>query len=435
MDPATDRATAEEGVVIRPWSSLLIRDYALLWTGSLFSTTAAQMRQVVNLYQVYALSGSPIQLGLTGLFQAAPFIVFGLLGGTMADVMDRKKLIIITQAVALIPAFGLGILTATGSVQVWHIYGFTMLTSLVMAFGGPARMSIIPRLVPRSHLLNAVTLNTTTQQSTRLFGPVLAGFLIELLGLDSAYFTTGLLLIPSFVTVMFIRSSGMPQGPKVRLSVGSLVEGVRFIWIQRIILSLFLLDFGATLVGYYRPLLPIFAEDIYHVGASGLGWLYAAPALGAIVGSSALLLAGNVRRTGALAVVAALFFGGSLAFLGLSPWFWLTLVAVGALGLTDAISVTIRRTMVQLLAPDHMRGRASGLLSNFAMATNASGALLGGAAVALLGIHQAFLVGSLLCIGIVLGITLAMPQLWRYRSTYGRGDSEAKSLTQETTEI
>ena len=417
MEPATDRATTEEGVAaVRPWSSLLIPDYALLWTGSLFATTAAQMRQIANLYQVYELSGSAIQLGLTGLFQAAPFMVFGLLGGAMADVMDRKKLIIITQAFNLVPAFALGILTATGSVQVWHIYGFTMITSLVMAFGQPARMSIIPRLVPPSYLMNAVTLNTATQQATRLFGPVLAGFFIEFLGLGSAYIFTGILLIPSFATVLFIRSSGMPEDPRVRLNVGSLVEGVRFIWIQRIILSLFLLDFGATLVGYYRPLLPIFAEDIYHVTASGLGWLYAAPAVGAILGSSALLLAGDVKRKGALAVVAALFFGASLAFLGLAPWFWLGLIAVGLLGLTDAISVTIRRTMVQLLAPDQMRGRASGLLSNFAMGTNASGALLGGAAIALLGVPQAFVVGSLLCIAIVLGITLVMPQLWSYRS-------------------
>ena len=404
-------------VVVRPWASLLIPDYSFLWIGGLFAATAAQMRQIVDLYQVYELTGSPVQLGLTGLFQAAPFIIFGLVGGAMADVMDRKKLILITQAISLVPAFILGILTALDLIQVWQIYACTVLTSLVLAFGQPARMALIPKLVPETHLLNAVTLNTATQQVTRLLGPVLAGFLIAILGVDIAYFATALLLAPSFLTIFFIRSSGVPEGPSVLFNLATLWEGVQFIWIQRIILSLFLLDFGATIVGYYRPLLPIFAEDIYNVGASGLGWLYAAPAVGAIIGSSFLLIVGDVKRKGALAVVAALCFGASLAFLGLAPWFWLSLIAVGVLGLTDAISVTLRRTVVQLLAPDQMRGRASGLLSNFAMGTNAFGALLGGAAVGLLGLTEAFVLGSLLCIIIVLGITLAMPQLWRYRSS------------------
>jgi hypothetical protein len=195
-----------------------------------------------------------------------------------------------------------------------------------------------------------------------------------------------------------------------------MIEGVEFIWSQRIIFSLLFLDFGVMLVGYFQPILPIFASDVFKVGATGLGTLYAANAVGALLGMGALLMAGNFRRKGALAVVSALLFAGGLTLLGISKWFWLGIAAVAFLGLMDAISVAIRRTVIQLLAPDTMMGRASSLMGVFAQATNAMGALVLGAAAALVGASNAVLLGSVVCILIVVGITSAIPQLWHYRS-------------------
>ena len=401
---------------IRPWSSLLIRDYRLLWSSGLFSSTSAQMRQVANLYQVYAISGSPLQLGLTGLFQSLPFVFFGLFGGALADVVDRKRLMLLSQSFNLIPALILGVLTITGAIQVWHIYVLTTMNSFVGAFGGPAQQAMIPRMVPKPHLLNAVTLNIGTQQVTRLFSAVLAGLLIDRIGLGNVYFVTALLFIVPIVSILSIRTSGKPEGASRRMTVRMLWEGFQFIWFQRIILALFLLDFAAVLAGYYQPLLPIFAKDVYKVGATGLGILYAAPAVGAIVGPGLLLLAGNVRRKGAVAVVAALIFGASLALMGASPWFWMAVIAIGVLGLTDAISVSIRRTTVQMLAPDEMQGRAASLISVFANGTNSLGGLVAGFAAQQMGAPHALMLGSVLCITFILIITLAIPQLWRYRS-------------------
>jgi MFS family permease len=401
---------------IRPWSSFLIRDYRLVWIAILCANTSMHMRNVTSLYQVYHLSGSSMQLGLTGFFQAFPFVCFGLLGGVLADTFNRKKMIMSTQLLNLVPGSILGILTATGTIQVWHIYVLNLITASLQVLGGPARQAIVPSLVPPSHLLNAMTLTTMMQQGTQLIGPVLSGYLIDFVGLDKSYFVDAALLFPSIIAVVLIRSSGQPQRVRRKIGVRSLIEGFEFLWHTRIVLSLFLLDFFAVLVGYYRPILPIFASDIFKVGAGGLGALYAAPAIGALVGSGLVLATGNIERKGAVAIIATFCFALSLGFLGLSKWFWMGLIAAGALGFSDSISVTIRRTIVQMLAPDNMRGRASSFLTIFAQATNALGAVIAGAAAALVGASNAVLLGSVLCSLTIIGVCWAIPQLWRYRS-------------------
>ena len=374
------------------------------------------MRNVASLYQVYALSGSSVQLGLAGFYQALPFIFLGLFGGVLADTMNRKKLMAITHSLNVLPGLALWLLTATGVVQVWHVNALNVIAGALQVLGGPARQAIIPSLIPQSHLLNAVTLSTLMMQGTQLTAPVIAGFLIDFFGVKASYLIDALLLIPSVLCIISIRSSGVPQGTKRQISWRSLIEGFEFLWHTRIILSLFLLDFFAVLFGFYRPILPIFAEEIYDVGARGLGMLYASPAIGALVGSGMLLAIGDIKRKGVLSILVTLLFAFSLGFLGLARWFWLGLIAVGFLGLSDAISVAMRRTVVQILAPDDMRGRAASFLTVFAQTTNALGAVIAGAGAALLGAPNAALVGCILCALTVLGVCWAIPQLWHYRS-------------------
>ena len=413
LDNTTSEPTSEP---IRPWSSLLIRDYRLIFITILCSNTANHMRNVASLYQVYQLSGSSIQLGFTGFFQAMPFIFFGLFGGVLADSLNRKKLISITHTLNILPGLALGILTVTGLVQVWHVNVLSILAGALQVLGGPSRQAIIPSLVPQSHLLNAVTMATLMMQSTQLFAPVIAGFMIDFFGVAASYFTDAALLLPSVASVLLIRASGQPQGQRRRIAWRSLIEGFEFLWHTRIILSLFILDFFAVLFGFYRPILPIFADTIYNVGARGLGMLYAAPAIGALVGSAFVLAAGRIERQGALSIIATLAFALSLGFLGLSQWFSLGLIALGLLGISDAISVAIRRTVVQVLAPDDMRGRATSFLTVFAQTTNALGAVIAGAGAALLGAPNAALLGCLLCTLTIIVTCWAIPQLWHYRS-------------------
>jgi MFS family permease len=414
-DIATHAAN-DPAAPIRPWSSLLIRDYRLIFIAILCSNTSMHMRNVASLYQVYQLSGSSVQLGIAGFFQALPFICFGLFGGVLADTYNRKKLILLTAGFNLLPGLALGVLTATEAVQVWHVNMLNVVTSSLQVLGGPARQAIFPSLVPQAYLLNAVTMVVLVMQGTQLTAPVFAGFLIDFFGVAASYIADALLLVPAICCVLLVRSSGQPQGARRQVSWRSLIEGFEFLYHTRIILSLFLLDFFAVLFGFYRPILPIFAADVYNVGARGLGALYAAPAIGALIGSGILLAAGEIKRKGALSIAATLLFGLSLGFLGVSRWFWLGLVAVGILGLADAVSVTVRRTVVQTLAPDDMRGRATGFLTVFAQTTNALGAVMAGAGAALLGAPNAALIGCLLCTLTVLAVCWAIPQLWSYRS-------------------
>ena len=401
---------------IRPWSSLLIRDYRLLWIASVLSSLAGQIRNVATLYQVYDISGSAFKLGLTGFLETLPFIIFGLFAGAVADAFDRKKLLIATISLQLVPNLMLGLLTLFGAIQVWHIYTLGLLGAFVEVFNWPARAALIPRLVPPAILMNAMVVNTMILQTSFLVGPAIGGFLIDQGGLAMAYFSSTLLFVPAILLIVSLRASGKIEGPRRRVNLRSIVEGIEFMWVQRIILSLFLLDFAVVLVGFYRPILPIFAADVFKTGASGLGILYAAPSLGSLIGSTVLLMAGDVPRKGVLVILAALGFAASLALLGMSQWFWMAVAAVLLLGITDSVSVAIRRTVVQLLAPDGMLGRAASLITVAAQTTNGLGALLAGVAAEYLGAPKALLIGSGVCFLMIFAICIAIPQLWRYRS-------------------
>jgi MFS family permease len=401
---------------IRPWSSLMIRDYRLLWIASVLSSLAGQIRNVATLYQVYDISGSAFKLGLTGFLETLPFIVFGLFAGAVADAFDRKKMLVATISLQIVPNMLLGVLTLADVIQVWHIYALGLVGAFVEVFNWPARAALIPRLVPQPLLMNAMVVNTMILQTSFLVGPAVGGFLIDQGGLAAAYFSSTLLFVPAALAIISVRASGKLEGERRRVNLRSILEGIEFIWIQRIILSLFLLDFAVVLVGFYRPILPIFAADVFKTGASGLGLLYAAPSAGSLLGTTALLMAGDVKRKGVLVIVAALFFAGALALLGMSHWFGMAVGAVMILGFADSISVAIRRTVVQLLAPDGMLGRAASLITVFAQTTNGLGALLAGIAAQLFGASNALLIGSCLCFLMIFAICLAIPQLWRYSS-------------------
>ena len=395
---------------------MAIRDYRLLWIASVLSSLAGQIRNVSTLYQVYDISGSAFKLGLTGFLETLPCIVLGGLAGAGAAAFDRKKLLMVTISLQMVPNLLLGLLTLSGAIQVWHIYALGLLGAFVEVFNWPARAALIPRLVPPRLLMNAMVVNTMILQTSFLIGPAIGGFLIDQSGLAITYFASTLLFVPAIVAVFSLRASGKIEGPRRQVNLRSIIEGIEFLWIQRIILSLFLLDFAVVLVGFYRPILPIFAADVFKAGAVGLGLLYAAPSMGSLLGSTALLMAGDVRRKGILVIVAALFFAASLALLGISSSFWMAVLAVLILGFTDSISVAIRRTVVQLLAPDGMLGRAASLITVFAQTTNGLGALLAGVAAEYWGAPNALLIGSGLCFFMIFGICIAIPQLWRYRS-------------------
>jgi predicted MFS family arabinose efflux permease len=376
-----------------PWASLGYRDYRLLFLVSLFATTAQQMRQTQNLYQVYELSGSAFQLGLTGLAQGIPLFAFGLFGGTLADFFDRRKLLLITTGGNLLIAVVLGVLTLTGAIEVWHILLGTALTSALNIVLNPTRMAMISKLVPRSHLTNAVSLNSSVSQASHFIGPMVAGLSLAWMSIGNAYLFNALFYFPAAISIVLIQTSGAQEDKKETFSVGSFLGGLRFLFSEPIVLALVLLDFIVAGVGYYRPLLPIFAKDILYVGPAGFGILSSAPAVGGIIGTVLLLLVGDVERKGLLALWSFLAYAAGVGLFALSTNFWLSVFLLGTLGLTNSLQAVMRQTTFHLVTPDQVRGRAFAVFNMFSQGANSVGATEVGFMAALLGAPGSLLFG------------------------------------------
>ena len=387
-----------------------------MWAGALSASIAHQMRQVINLYFIYELTGSAYMLGLVGLFQVIPTMVLGLFGGVIADVFDRRKLLLLAQLGGLIPAVGLAALVHTDTIVVWHIFAFTAMSAAINILEGPARTAYIPRLVPPHHLMNAVTLNSSVFELSVLVGPIVGGILIDYTSMGNVYIINALLFLPTLILFSFIRASGKPRGSSQSVSLKAIFEGMRFIWFQRILLGLFLVDFGLVIVGFYRPLLTILASDVFHVGGTGMGVLFAAPAIGSFMGFISLLWVGEVKRKGMLFLFSVMGYAFGLIFLGMAPWFWLALLAAWTLGYTDSVSVVIRQTLTQLLAPDEIRGRAASFANLFANAGNALGSMEAGFVAQVIGAGGTLIFGGIVATAIVSAVGLSWRGLWRYTS-------------------
>ena len=376
--------------------------------------TAQQMRLTQNLFQVYELSGSAFQLGLTGLAQAIPLFALGLFGGTLADFVDRKKLLLITAAGNLLIAVALGILTLTGAIRVWHILVATALTSALNIVLNPARMALISQFVPRSHLTNAVSLNSSVSQAAHFIGPMIAGIALEWMDIGNAYFFNAAFYFPAAISVLLIQTSGTPVGKKERFSIRSFLGGVRFLFSEPIILAMVLLDFVVAGLGYYRPLLPVFAKDILFVGPAGFGVLSSAPAVGGIIGTVLLLVIGDIKRKGLLVMWSFLLYALAVGVFALSTNFLLSVCLLGFLGLANSLQALMRQTTFHLLTPDEVRGRAFAVFNMFSQGANAVGAAEVGFMAALLGAPGSLLFGCAIGSLLTIACWAAIPGLRRF---------------------
>ena len=410
---------------LRPWASLLHRDYRCLFIASLFVTTAQQMRQTQNFYQVYELSGSAFQLGLTGLAQGIPLVAVGLFGGTLVDFVDRRKLLLLTIAGNLLVAVMLGILTLTGAIRVWHILLGTALTSGLNIVLNPTRMAMISTLVPRTHLTNAASLNSSASQSSHFIGPMLAGLSLAWMSTGNAYLCNAIFYLPAAAGILWIEAAGAPAPRRETFSMLSFLGGVRFVFSQPIVFIMVMLDFVITGVGYYRPLLPIFAKDILFVGPAGFGALSSAPAVGGLIGTFFLLAAGDIRYKGMLALAAFFSYGVGLGLFAISSHFAWSLFLLAVLGLANSTQAVMRQTTFHVLTPDHLRGRAFAVFNMFSQGANSVGAAEVGFMAALIGAPASLLLGCGVALTLTLGCWARLPGLRQF----GLDESKQKAPT------
>lgn len=388
-----------------PWASLTLPQYRLLLGGFALTQFGTQATQVANLWQVYELSRSPLELGLTGLFQAVPLLGFGMFGGALADAMDRRLLVHASQGARVLTVGSLASLTAAGAAEVWHVYACTLAFTAFGLFDRPARTSLIPNIVPRALLFNAIALQTTGNQLARLLGPALAGAAIGWFGLAATYAAIGVSALAVMGLMLGLRQTGQqPAGAGALSLAGMAVEGMRFLLTRPVILGLLLLDGALNFFGAFRAVMPIFADQVLGVGPEGLGMLLAAPGIGAVAGSLGITAVGDVPWKARLVMGASLAYGVVCLPLGYSPWFVASLVAVAFLGFCDALGATVRQTTVQVLTPDALRGRVSSAHQVFSMGGPALGYVQIGVVASVIGPQAALLAGGALCCATVAAV-------------------------------
>ncbi|MSQ21854.1 MAG: MFS transporter [Dehalococcoidia bacterium] len=342
------------------FAALRYRNYRLFWFGQLVSVVGFQMLIVAQGWLVYSLTGSKLQLGLVGLSSAAPSIILNLFGGVVADKVNPRRLIMATQSVSCLVLLVLATLTATHLVQPWHVMVTAFLMGGLGAFDGPSRQAMFPHLIDRSALMNAVALNSTVWQSTRVVGPALAGVLIAWVGPAPVFYMTA----SGFgIFVLFLARIRMPD---IRRAASAsfkrdMADGLRFIWSNHIFTFILGMTFFNSFFGMsYIFLMPVFQRDVLHVGPAGLGLLLSMGGVGALSGTAIVAALGNFRAKGLLMILGAVAFGVLLLLFAYSRWFPVSLVLVALAGAASSIYMVSAQSTLQMLVPDQFRGRVMG---------------------------------------------------------------------------
>jgi MFS family permease len=406
------------------------RNFRLLWVGLLFSFTGSFMQAAAILWHVSLLVPADrkgLALGLVGLVRVIPIVVFSMISGVVADAWDRRRLMLVTQTAAALVALTLAVLTTRGLHSVWLLYGLTALSSSVGAFDLPARQALVPMLVPRDHLPNAISLNTIMVQAASIAGPGIGGLLIGSAGLAWVYLLNAISFGCVILALVMMKeerqfaSPGDPERPAEAaetVSWRSAIEGLRFVFESPLIRSTMLLDFFATFFSSAVALLPIYAQDILFVGPSGYGWLYAAPAAGAVLMSAGMVfLTDRIERRGSVLLWAVAVYGLATVGFGLSRTFWLSFAFLALTGVADTVSMVIRSVVRQLETPDRLRGRTTGINMVFFMGGPQLGELEAGALAQWLGATFSVISGGVGCLLVTAWVAATTPQLRAYRTT------------------
>jgi len=410
-----------------PYLALQHRDYRRLIVSQLLSLTGSQMQVVAINWHVYLLTKSPLALGFVGLTRVVPIVVFSLWGGVVADRFDRRRVMLLTQIAMTAVALGLALVTYTGRETLWMLYAFNALGASAVAFDGPSRQALIPRLVPAADLPGALSLNLSVFQAGLIGGPALAGVLIAhhpgtapTSGLSLIYFLNAVSFVAVIFALVTMHTSGAPEPTvgKVQMSA-ALREGLRFVFTTPLMVWTMGLDFLATFFSGATSLLPIFADQVLRVGAKGYGILAASPAVGALAGALYLSVRPLPRRQGRIFLWSVVAYGAATVVFGLSRSFGLTLLALAGVGLADAISTVIRQTLRQFITPDRLRGRMTSINMIFFMGGPQLGELEAGFVASLfastvLGVTVSVVSGGALTMLITAAIAASAPMLRAY---------------------
>jgi len=344
---------------LRTFSSLRHADFRYLWVGTLFMSGGQWIQQVTLGWLLYDLTGSAVLLGLLNGLRALPFLIASPIAGVAADRMDRKKLILVTQYVLVTATIGMGVLVGLGFLQVWHLFVFTVITGITWAFVDPVRQTLVPALVPREDLMNAVALNSAAFNLTKIIGPSLGGALIVVSGAAGNFFVQSLAYLGVLASIYWMTIPPTPTEARQSSAMANLKDGLVYVWSNPSVFALMATALVPRIFAVpYQTLMPVFQKDVLKVGPEGLGMLLAAPGLGAMLAGLMLAtMANRVRRQGVLMLVSLVSLGVVMNLFSQTTSFPLAILALVAVGSCQVFYMATTNTMLQLIVPDHLRGR------------------------------------------------------------------------------
>lgn len=388
------------------------RDYALLFWGQLISATGTQMQVVAVAWQVYLLTHSALALGLIGLMQALPRLLFSLVGGVLADVLDRRKMLLIVNLVMMIFSAILALCTHLQMVNLVIIYLLILLNATASSFEFPTRLAIIPHLVPREQMADALSLDSMMVYLLAITGPTAGGLALAWLGVASTYWLNVVSYLVVIAALFFLHVPLIPAEKRAQAGVEALVDGMRFLRAHPVILALLTLDFCATFFGAPRALLPVYARDIMHIGPQGLGLLLAAGGIGAVTLMPLLGLITRIKRQGLGVALAVIVWGLCVVAFGFFPGpLWLGVLFLAGAGAADMVSVILQGIIVQSTTPDELRGRISSVTAMFAIGGPMLGSFESGLIAGLFTPVLSVVSGGAACILAALLILVLVPSL------------------------
>lgn len=361
-----------------------------------------QMLLIVVAWDLYRITKSALALGYTGLAQVLPVFLFTFVAGHVADRYDRRRTIIITQSAAAVVGLGLALAGANRSISL--IYACLFLIATARAFQWPVTSSMLPQTVPMEHLTSAISWNGSARELATMAGPALAGLMITAWGSEPVYLFQAVLSAVAALCFTQVKVPKLPEDKRSQPGLKGVIEGLQFVWREKVIFYAMSLDLLAVLFGGARALLPIYAQDILHGGARALGWLEAAPAVGAGLMSLALAHFGTIRRAGRVILGSVIGFGLATIVFAVSKNMILSLAALFTLGAFDAISVVLRLSVVQIRTPDYLRGRVSSVNALFISSSNQWGAVESGVAATLMGVVPSVVFGGVMTVLVVIAI-------------------------------
>ena len=375
---------------------------------------AMLLRLLASTQWLFEETGSAASLGLLGVIQLGtmPLIIYG---GLLADIFDRKKLMIFTQGFSFFALLFLTFVAFMNMIAPWMIFVITGLTAIVNMLGNSARPALLPRVIEKQNMTKGVTIQTASFQIGQIVSPLIFMLFYVQFGVTVTFLVGTIFGLISMISPALIMADGKPDKTIKNISqILALKEGAKYVFKHPILPGLYLLDVGVTILSFYRMLFPLFSQGLYGMGAEGTGLLASANAMGGVLGSLVVLVTEKIKSKGKIVLYSTMTYAIGLILFGLNPIFWIGLVIVALLGATDSVGMTMRQTIVQLTTPDRLIGRASSAHSFAAQSANNIGQMEVAFLAVIIGASGTMVVGGVLSIFIVIAIWIKVPGIRNY---------------------